>query len=415
MSDELNPRDFMGVMTERFASGTIADAVKTAEEKINAVTRLAAEIHSYSELTAKLAGTKQLNIKLGMDPTAPDITLGHAVPLQLARHFQEWGHKVVIIIGDYTASVGDPSGVDKTRPMLDAETIRRNAYTYLDQVGRILHTDVERFVVQYNSQWLNNVSIVKLSSSKTVQQMLSRASFAERFAKGQEIRLHELLYPLFQGWDSVMVDADVELGGTDQLFNMMVGRELQVREGKPPQVVICTPLLVGLDGVQKMSKSKGNYIGLTDEPNTIFGKVMSLPDAAMPQYFWLLTGYTPEQWHRDNPRDSKALLARTLVEKLHCAGAAAAAQKHFDAIFQNGEIPDEMPEVSVVPAPFDFDLLGLVATHFQMSKTQARQKIAEGAIRVNGQRVTNPDQKFVFDAPAVLQFGKRNFVRLVPS
>jgi tyrosyl-tRNA synthetase len=332
MSIEINPEDFAGVMTERFASGTIADAVKAAEDKIASVRHLTAEIHSYSELAAKLAGSAQLRIKLGMDPTAPDVTVGHAVPLLLARHFQEWGHKVVIIIGDYTASVGDPSGVDKTRPILDAATIRRNAYTYIDQVGRILHTDGDRFEVRHNSEWLNGVNIVRLSSSKTVQQMLSRASFAERFAKGQEIRLHELLYPLFQGWDSVMVDADVELGGTDQLFNMMVGRELQVREGKPPQVVICTPFLVGLDGVQKMSKSKGNYIGRHGRAEYHLWQshvATGRSDAAV-----VLSAYGSPQ-REGNPRDDKAFLARLLVTKFHNGQAALLAQSRFETVFRS--------------------------------------------------------------------------------
>src|SRR6478735_8951296 len=265
------------------------------DEQMQLLSRRAERIISDAELRAKLASGKQLRIKLGMDPTAPDVTLGHAVPMKIIRQFQEWGHKAVIIIGDYTARVGDPSGRNELRPMLSGDVIDANAKTYVAQVGKILLTDPEHLEVRYNGEWLakmNLVEIIKLASRKSVAQVLTREDFAKRYAEGVDIRLHEILYPLLQGWDSVMIDADVEMGGSDQLFNNLVGREFQKDEGKEGQVVIVTPLLVGTDGVKKMSKSLGNYIAVTDPPsgdNGMFGKVMKLPDAVMEVYYTLLT------------------------------------------------------------------------------------------------------------------------------
>src|SRR5687768_1787497 len=290
------------------------------------LSRRAEKIVPEADLRKKLEHSAQsgkpLRIKLGMDPTAPDVTLGHAVPLKVVRQFQEWGHKAVIIIGDYTARVGDPSGRNTTRPVLSGEEIDRNAKTYVAQVGKILLTDPEHLEVRYNGEWLakmNLVDIIKLAARKTVAQVLQRDDFAKRYAESVDIRLHEILYPLLQGWDSVMIDADVEMGGSDQLFNNLVGREFQKEEGKEGQVVIVTPLLVGTDGRDKMSKSKGNYIAVTDPPSGqqgMFGKIMSLPDSLMEMYYTLLTDLPMDEVRsqiQSNPRDAKVRLANEII------------------------------------------------------------------------------------------------------
>src|SRR5947207_8991134 len=294
------------------------------DEQIKILSRRCERVLSEEDLKRKLDRSaktgKQLRIKFGMDPTAPDVTLGHAVPMKIIRQFQDWGHKAVIIIGDYTARVGDPSGRNQTRKMLTGEEIDANAKTYVAQVGKILLSDPKHLEIRYNGEWLgkmNLVDIIKLAARKSVAQVLTRDDFAKRYAEGVDIRLHEILYPLLQGWDSVMIEADVEMGGSDQLFNNMVGREFQ-KEEKPDdplagQVVIVTPLLVGTDGHVKMSKSKGNYIGVTDPPGEMFGKIMSLPDALMESYYTLLTNLPADEYVpliRQSPRDAKVKLAK---------------------------------------------------------------------------------------------------------
>src|SRR5438552_4801284 len=283
----------------------------TVDEQMAALGRRAERILSEQDLRAKLkrsaAKGRQLRIKLGMDPTAPDVTLGHAVPMKIIRQFQEWGHKAVIIIGDYTARVGDPSGRNELRPIISGELIDENAKTYVAQVGKILLTDPEHLEVRFNGEWLakmNLIDIIKLASRKSVAQVLTREDFAKRYKEGVDIRLHEVLYPLLQGWDSVVIDADVEMGGSDQLFNNLVGREFQKEEGQEGKCVLVTPLLVGTDGLVKMSKSKGNYIAVTDPPagqNGIFGKVMSLPDNLMEMYYTLVTDL-PESGFKEQIR-----------------------------------------------------------------------------------------------------------------
>src|SRR3954464_11279488 len=276
------------------------------DDQIPTLSRRCERILSEEDLRRKLDRSaktgKQLRIKFGMDPTAPDVTLGHAVPMKTIRQFQDWGHKAVIIIGDYTARVGDPSGRNQTRKVLTGEEIDANAKTYVEQIGKVLLTGADHLEVRYNGEWLakmNLVDVIKLASRKSVAQVLTREDFANRYAQGIDIRLHEILYPLLQGWDSVMIDADVEMGGSDQLFNNLVGREFQKEEGGHGQVVIVTPLLVGLDGTKKMSKSLGNYIGVTDPPggpNGMFGKVMKIPDTLMESYYTLLTEIPPEEF-----------------------------------------------------------------------------------------------------------------------
>ena len=330
------------------------------DDQIRVLSRRCERILSEQDLRNKLKKSaetgKPLRIKLGMDPTAPDVTLGHAVPLSVVRQFQEWGHKAVIIIGDYTARVGDPTGRNQTRKVLSGEEIDANAKTYVAQVGKILLTDPEHLEVRYNGEWLGKmglVDIIKLAARKSVAQILTREDFAKRYADGVDIRMHEILYPLLQGWDSVIIDADVEMGGSDQLFNNLVGREFQKEDGKDGQVVIVTPLLVGTDGAKKMSKSLGNYIGVTDPPSGekgIFGKVMSLPDSLMESYYTLLTNLAPGEFIpliQSNPRDAKIKLAKLIIAWLHTPADADAAEAAFKKQFVEHGEPDDMPEVHI--------------------------------------------------------------------
>ena len=395
----------------------------TIDEQISTLKRRCDRIIPEADLRAKLERSAEtgtpLRIKFGMDPTSPDVHIGHAVPLMVIRQFQDWGHQAVLIIGDYTTRVGDPSGADATRPMLTAEQIDANAHTYVEQVGQILRTDDAHLEVRRNSEWLGKldlIDLIGLAAQKTVAQMLERDSFAERYAKGNDIRLHELLYPLLQGHDSVAVEADVEMGGNDQLFNNLVGRELQEKAGKEKQVVIVTPLLVGTDGTAKMSKSKGNYVGLTDPAGGaggIFGKVMSLPDTVMPLYFTLLTDLPPDEFGSlidRSPRDAKVSLAKTIAARFHDAAAADAAESDFMKATHGG-VPDEMPEIPVGPGPHGVVAL-LVRAGFVKSNGEAMRKIKEGGVKLDGERVTDPKATADVAAPRVLQLGSKRFVRL---
>jgi tyrosyl-tRNA synthetase len=398
----------------------------TIDDQIAALGRRCERIISDGDLRRKLAASaasgKPMRIKLGMDPTAPDVTLGHAVPLKVVRQFQDWGHKAVLIVGDYTARVGDPSGRNKTRPELSGEAIDANARTYVAQVGKVLLTDPEHLEVRYNGEWLAKmglVDIIKLASRKTVAQVMTREDFANRYAADVPIALHEILYPLLQGYDSVAIDADVEMGGSDQLFNNMVGREFQQQDGGDGQVVIVTPLLVGTDGVKKMSKSLGNYIALTDPPGGdggIFGKVMRLPDALLESYYTLLTDLPTEQFQpliAQRPRDAKVALAKQLVAWLHSTGDADAAERGFMAA-THGAVPDDIPELPLGgPGPFKIAPL-LVRAGFVASNGEGMRKVKEGAIKLDGEKVTDVAREYTFDKPAVLQMGSRKFVRLIP-
>ncbi|HEV2292377.1 MAG TPA: tyrosine--tRNA ligase [Tepidisphaeraceae bacterium] len=397
------------------------------DEQLRVLSRRCERILSESDLRKKLQRSattgKPLRIKMGMDPTAPDVHLGHAVPLSIVRQFQDWGHKAVIIIGDYTARVGDPSGRNKTRPPLSGEEIDRNAETYVAQIGEVLLTDPAHLELRYNGEWLakmNLVDIIRLASRKTVAQILTREDFAKRYAEGTDVRLHEILYPLLQGWDSVAIDADVEMGGSDQLFNNMVGREFQ-QEEKPDdpvagQVVIVTPLLVGTDGVKKMSKSLNNYIGLTDPASGqegIFGKIMSLPDALMESYYQLLTDEPMDavrQRIATNPRDAKIALAKHIITWLHSKEAADAAEAEFVKVFSKKEVPDEMPEFTVGPGPHKIAPL-IVQAGLASSNSEAIRKVREGAVQLDGQRVTDVQRELTLDQPLVLKLG-RKFARL---
>jgi tyrosyl-tRNA synthetase len=397
----------------------------TIDQQLQLLSRRCERILSEDDLRKKLQRSgktgKPLRIKMGMDPTAPDVTLGHAVPLTVIRQFQEWGHKAVLIIGDYTARVGDPSGRNTTRPVLSGEEIDRNAQTYVAQVGKILLTDAAHLEVRWNGEWLgklNLMGIIKLASLKSIAQILQREDFAKRFAEGVDIRLHELLYPLLQGWDSVEIEADVEMGGSDQLFNNLVGREFQKEQGKEGQVVIVTPLLVGTDGAIKMSKSKGNYIGVNDPPSGstgMFGKIMSLPDHLMEMYFTLLTNDPPEEFKKliqENPRDAKVKLAKQIITWLHNKESADAAEHEFMRTTHGG-LPDEIPEIQIGPGPHKLAPL-LVKAGMTTSNGEGVRKMKEGAVKIDGEKVTDFQKEFTFDKPVVLQLGNRKFAKLIP-
>ncbi|MCC6239315.1 MAG: tyrosine--tRNA ligase [Phycisphaerales bacterium] len=395
------------------------------DEQLALLARRSERIVPEADLRKKLQRArtdgKPLRIKLGMDPTAPDVHLGHAVPLKIIRQFQDWGHKAVLIIGDYTARVGDPTGRNELRPTLQPEEIDANAKTYVQQVGRILLTDPDHLEVRYNGQWLgsmNMMDVIQLLARKTVAQLLAREDFANRHASHTDIYLHELMYPLLQGWDSVMVQADVEMGGSDQLFNNLVGREFQAESGQEAQAVIVTPLLVGLDGKMKMSKSKGNYVGIADPPsgaNGMFGKIMSLPDELMASYYRLLTELPESEYQPlidQKPRDAKIKLAKLIITWLHSPADADSAEAEFVKVFSQGGVPDEMPEISVGAQPQRLVAL-IVKAGLAESNGQATRKIKEGAVSLEGQKITDFQRQLTITQPSVLKLGRR-FVRLIP-
>ncbi len=383
----------------------------------------AAAIQPAGALEAKLARGAPLRVKLGVDPTAPDLHLGHAVPLRALRRFQDLGHTVVLIIGDYTALIGDPSGRSSTRPALTIEEIDANAGTYMDQAFRILDRDATE--LRRNSEWLGGLSfadILRHASRFTVARTLERDDFAARLAQQRPIALHELLYPVMQAYDSVVVEADVELGGTDQLFNLMAGRELMDKLGMEPQVCLTLPLLEGTDGVQKMSKSYGNYIGLTDGPGEMFGKVMSIPDGLMAKYLRLCTAVEPAEIDSieeglkagtEHPNAVKRRLAREVVSLYHDAGAAHEAERAFDRVFREHALPERMDEFNVsledpVYLPALLKEGGLVA-----SASEGRRAIDQGGVRIDGEPV--PPGSYEFPPEALegraIQVGKRRFAR----
>jgi len=317
-------------------------------------------VYTNDELKDRLKPGRPLRVKLGMDPTAPDLTLGHTVVLRKLRQFQDQGHKAVLIIGDYTALIGDPTGRSKIRPALTKEQIEVNAKTYLDQAGKVLDLSKDKLEVHHNSDWLSPLSlhdVIKLMSQMTVARMLERDTFAKRQAEGKEIYLHELLYPLMQARDSVAIESDIELGGTDQTFNNLCGRDLQRNAGQPPQIVMVMPILVGMDGKDKMSKSLGNYVAITDPPGEMFGKIMRIPDELMRSYFELLTDVTPDEissltdFSKNNPRDIKEKLAKTIITQYHSSESAEAAAAEFSRVHAGGGggLPDNIPE-AIVPA-----------------------------------------------------------------
>ncbi len=377
------------------------------------------ELEQRLQIAAK--SSRQLRVKLGLDPTAPDIHLGHTVVLRKMRQFQDLGHKAVLIIGDYTARVGDPSGVNKTRPVLSPDQIRDNAETYFTQAGKILDVSPEKLEVRYNGEWLEKLSFVdvlRLASQMTVSRMMERDTFEKRFAAGVPIGVHEFLYPLMQGHDSVCVQADVELGGSDQTFNNLVGRNLQENAGQLPQIVVIMPILVGLDGVDKMSKSKGNYIGVTEEPKDMFGKVMSIPDALMANYFTLLTDLPHEQIKvltdpaKTHPRQAKATLGKMIVAQFHNEHAGQAASDEFDRIFKSGQAPTDMPEIR--PTASKMNIIDLIMTaQFAKSKSDARRLVEQKAVSIDEKPVEDINAIVELAADQVLRVGKRRFGKIV--
>ena len=380
------------------------------------------EILPEALLIKKLQRQEPLKIKAGFDPTAPDLHLGHTVLINKLRQFQELGHEVIFLIGDFTGMIGDPTGKSTTRPPLTREQVLENAKTYEHQIFKIL--DPTRTTVLFNSSWMGEMSavdLIQLASKHTVARMLERDDFNKRYTSGQPIAIHEFLYPMIQGYDSVALKADVELGGTDQKFNLLVGRQLQEAYGLEPQVVITMPILEGLDGVQKMSKSLGNYIGITDTPDEMFGKVMKISDELMWRYFELLS-FRPmaeiEGWKREseqgaNPRDFKILLAEELVERFHSREEATKAHEGFVARFQKGQIPDEMPEVELTATEEGYPLANLLKdTALVSSTSEAMRMIKQGAVRIDGERVEDTSVVISPGITAVYQVGKRRFARV---
>ncbi|HIJ54265.1 MAG TPA: tyrosine--tRNA ligase [Planctomycetes bacterium] len=394
-------------------------------KQIRLLKRGTVKIFSEAELAEKLTEaaktSRQLRIKLGLDPTSADIHLGHTVVLRKMRQFQDLAHKAVLIIGDYTARIGDPSGQDTTRPMLSPQQIEQNAKTYFEQAGKILDTSQEKLEIRYNSEWLSELKLadlIKLTSSMTVARMLERDTFELRYKDGDAIGIHEFLYPLMQGYDSVMVKSDVELGGTDQTFNNLVGRDIQRAYGQSPQIVITTPILVGLDGKEKMSKSKGNYIGVTDEPGDMFGKVMSISDEMMENYFTLLTDQpadkiaelvNPDKTHQ---KEAKVLLGKTIVSQFYNEAAADTAAAEFDKVFAQGRLPDDIPDVVIVDTPVSVKQL-LLSCKLVETGGEAKRMVAQGAVTVAGNKVNDPNARITPADGMVIQIGKRRFAKLI--
>jgi tyrosyl-tRNA synthetase len=380
-------------------------------EQARYLLRNAVEALPAGELERQLARDVPLRVKLGIDPTAPDIHLGHTVVLEKLREFQDLGHTVVLIIGDYTARVGDPSGRSAMRPILSGEEIDRNAETYQRQAFKIL--DAERTEVRRNGEWLDMRAedLFRLARHSTVAQLLAREDFANRWKAQQPISVLELLYPMLQGYDSVAIKSDVELGGTDQHFNLLLGRDIQQAYAVPPQSILTMPILPGTDGVQRMSKSAGNYIGVDEPPEEIFGKVMSIPDEAMPTYYSLLTH---EQFDpSEHPGQAKRRLARILVERFHGADAARAAEEQFDRLFKERELPADIPEMAL-PDGDPVHIPALLRDAFGVSGGEARRLIAGGGVRLNGEPLEPADLDVNAERlnNAILQLGKRRFVRL---
>jgi tyrosyl-tRNA synthetase len=403
----------------------ISEAVSKALE---AVKRGCDELLVESEFVQKLARSEAsgvpLRVKLGLDPTAPDIHLGHTVVLNKLRQLQDMGHTVIFLIGDFTAMIGDPSGRNATRPALLPEQIKLNAQTYYEQASKVLNPD--KTEVRFNSEWCDPLGargIIQLASRYTVARMMEREDFTQRFKKGVPISVHEFLYPLMQGYDSVALKSDLELGGTDQKFNLLVGRELQKEYGQAPQCILTMPLLEGTDGVDKMSKSKGNYIGVDESSTEMFGKIMSISDSLMWKYYELLsfrhmidiTALRAEIEAGRNPRDAKVLLAQEIVARFHSQVAAEQALAEFEARFRDGAVPENMPEVHVVS---DGTAIGLIKLLREIglvtSGTEAQRNIEQGGVKVDGQRV---DDKALALAPGqyVVQVGKRKFARVTVS
>ena len=388
----------------------------SAEERAAALARGTVEVISQTELEAKLKLGRPLRIKLGMDPTAPDLHLGHSVTLKKLREFQRDGHTVVFLVGDFTAMIGDPTGRSETRKPLTREQISANAETYRGQVSKIL--DPQRTEVRFNSEWMDALNVrdlIKIAARLSVARMLERDDFEKRLEAGDPLFLHELLYPLIQGYDSVALEADVELGGTDQKFNLLVGRDLQRAMGQAPQVVLTMPLLEGLDGVRKMSKSLGNYVGITDSPEDMYGKLMSVPDPLMMKYYEVLTDIAPGELAKIrsgaiHPMEAKKRLASMLVTEYHDAAAAIRGQKYFESKHQRREVPEDAPVFRIDRDMWICELMKQI--RFAPSTSEARRLVVQGAVRVDGQVISDVNFRFVPGEDKVLEVGKRRVARI---
>ena len=394
----------------------------TVEEALALIKRGSDEILVEEELISKLKEGRPLRIKAGFDPTAPDLHLGHTVLINKLRQFQELGHEVLFLIGDFTAMIGDPTGKSATRPPLTRDDVIANAQTYEHQIFKIL--DREKTTVLFNSSWMNamdSAELIQLASRHTVARMLERDDFSKRYSGGQAIAIHEFLYPMIQGYDSVAMKADVELGGTDQKFNLLVGRQLQESFGQKPQTVLTMPILEGLDGVQKMSKSLNNYIGINDAPDEQFGKLMSISDDLMWRYFELLSfrsmteidGFRQEIEGGTNPRDIKFLLGEELVDRFHGDGEGAKARENFIARFQKGAMPDEMPEVTLDSGGEGMAIATLLSqAELVKSTSEAMRMVQQGAVRIDGERVSDKKLEISANSTHVYQVGKRRFAKV---
>ncbi|GAW27763.1 tyrosine--tRNA ligase [Carboxydocella sp. ULO1] len=401
------------------------------ERQLAEIRRGVAEIVPENELVEKLkkaiATGKPLRVKLGLDPTAPDIHLGHTVVLNKLRTFQDLGHEVIIIIGDFTGRIGDPTGKSETRKQLTEEEVQANARTYQEQIFKIL--DRARTRVVFNSQWLAPLTftdVIQLAAKYTVARMLEREDFSKRFKEGAPISIHEFFYPLMQGYDSVALEADVELGGTDQKFNLLMGRHLQKEFGQEPQIALMMPILEGLDGVNKMSKSLGNYIGINEAPEEMYGKTMSIPDELMLRYFELVTRVSLEELAQIkaglaegklHPRDVKMRLAREIVSMYHGPEAARQAEEHFVRVFQQRHLPEEIPVYQLPANELEGGTIGLSKllqlSGLAASNSEARRLIAQGGVKVNEEKVTDPLMRINVQDGLILQVGKRKFARVI--
>ncbi|GIK23237.1 MAG: tyrosine--tRNA ligase [Ignavibacteriales bacterium] len=394
-------------------------------EQMDIIKRGTVEIIPEEELVKKLEKSlktnKPLNVKLGCDPSRPDLHIGHSVVIRKLAQFQELGHQAILIVGDFTGMIGDPSGRNATRPALSLEQTRINGESYFEQASKILNREKTKIV--YNSEWLSKMSfedVIKLSSKYTVARMIERDDFTKRFKSGEPISIHEFLYPLAQAMDSVAIESDVELGGTDQKFNLLVGRDIQREFGLEPQVILTMPLLVGTDGVEKMSKSLDNYIGITDEPSQIFGRTLSIPDNLIYTYFELATNISNNRLEElkaqlndknINPRDLKRELARTLVTMYHNQEAAESAQKEFDNIFINKGLPDEIEEFSIGNNK-EINILDLIVlVNFAPSKGEARRLVQQGGVSIDGEKINDSHQIIFLKSGMILKVGKRKFIK----
>ncbi|MGD8235688.1 MAG: tyrosine--tRNA ligase [Chromatiales bacterium] len=391
-------------------------------EALELIARGTDEILIEEELVKKLEKGRPLRIKAGFDPTAPDLHLGHTVLINKLRQFQKLGHDIYFLIGDFTGMIGDPTGKNVTRKPLTREQVLENARSYEEQIFKIL--DKKKTKVVFNSEWMGKMDaadMVQLASSQTVARMLERDDFSKRYKGGQAIAIHEFLYPLIQGYDSVALQSDVELGGTDQKFNLLMGRQLQEQHGQEPQIVITMPILEGLDGVQKMSKSLGNYIGITDAPDEMFGKIMSISDDLMWRYFELLSfrpmqeidGFRKQVDEGANPRDIKFLLAEEIIARFHDIAAAKKARENFIARFQKGAMPDEMPEKMIASSSEGLPIANVLRDGGLVSSTsEAMRMIKQGAVRIDGNKVTDKSLVCLPGTTHVYQVGKRRFARI---